>query len=151
MRVTAAAGSRIVVPLSRKLVTGYIVNLRDHLPPETSLKESDVREAQELLDLIPLVTPQLLQLTKWVSDYYLSPWGEVIKAALPPGISPDIEQFLILTEKGLAEINQSKSSETLNARQRLLQLLSESPETSLTVVSERYGSAVAKLVRDLEL
>ena len=100
MRITAAAGSRIVVPLSRKLVTGYIVNLLDRLPAETSLKESDIREAQEILDVIPLVTPELLQLTKWVSDYYLSPWGEVIKSALPPGISPDIEVFLSLTSAG---------------------------------------------------
>jgi hypothetical protein len=37
-----------------------------------------------------------------VADYYLGAWGEVIKAALPPGISPTIDQFLALTANGAA-------------------------------------------------
>jgi hypothetical protein len=37
LRITAAAGSRIVVPLSRMLVTVYFVNVLDRLPAETSL------------------------------------------------------------------------------------------------------------------
>ena len=147
----ACRGCRVVVPFGRRFLTGYIVAIHDQFPTDSTVNEADLKDAKELLDVTPPVTPELLELTKWVADYYLSPWGEVIKAALPPGISPTIEQFVVLTEKGLAEINQSESSETLNARQRLLQLLSESPETSLTAVSERYGNAAAKLVRDLEL
>ncbi|HYJ85404.1 MAG TPA: DEAD/DEAH box helicase, partial [Pyrinomonadaceae bacterium] len=149
MRITAAPGSRIVVPLSRKLITGYIVNLLDRLPPETNLKNSDIREAQEILDLVPLVTPQLLQLTKWVSDYYLSPWGEVIKAALPPGISPDIEVFLSLTGVGQRKLVDQSSTDDKSTQ--LLHSLSQTDETSFAEVSDRFGSAdAAKLVRELE-
>jgi primosomal protein N' (replication factor Y) (superfamily II helicase) len=149
MRITAAPGSRIVVPLARKLVTGYIVALLERLPPETSLKEADIREAQEILDLIPLVTPQLLQLTKWVSDYYASPWGEVIKSALPPGISPDIEVFLSLTSEGGTKLAAQSSTE--DKSMELLHLLSQSEETSFADVSERIGKAqAAKLARELE-
>ncbi|MGH9932647.1 MAG: hypothetical protein ACREA9_25870, partial [Pyrinomonadaceae bacterium] len=88
LRDVAQTGSRIVVPLGRKFVTGYIVALLENLRAGTSLQESDIKEAKEILDVIPLVTPELLQLTRWVAEYYLAPWGEVIKAALPPGISP---------------------------------------------------------------
>ena len=82
-----------MVPLGKKFVTGYIVAVLESIPADSSLSEADVKEAENILDVVPLVTPELLELTRWVADYYLSPWGEVIKAALPPGISPNIEQF----------------------------------------------------------
>ncbi len=146
---TAAPGSRIVVPLARKFVTGYIVALLDELPPATNLKEAGIKDASELLDPIPLVTPQLLQLTKWVSDYYLTPWGEVIKSALPPGISPTIEVYVSLSEQASAQ--QGVETETDDPKIKLLQLLGSSSETSLEELSAQLGkSSTARVVRELE-
>ena len=147
----ASMGSRVVVPFGTRFVTGYIVSLHDQFPTDGTLSEDDLKDAKELLDVTPPVTPELLELTKWVADYYLSPWGEVIKAALPPGISPTIEQFVILTDKGRAAVDQWTASETLNVRQRLLRLFGDNTETSIAVVTERYGAGTAKLVRELEL
>jgi primosomal protein N' (replication factor Y) len=150
-RQVAQTGSRIVVPLGRKFVTGYIVALLEDLPAGTSLQESAIKDAKDVLDVIPLVTPELLQLTRWVADYYLAPWGEVIKAALPPGISPTIDQFLSLTEKGRAEVGKWSSEDALNNKQRLLQLLGESNETELKALSDQLASASAtRLARELE-
>jgi primosomal protein N' (replication factor Y) len=150
-RQVAQTGSRIVVPLGRKFVTGYIVALLEDLPAGTSLHESAVKDARDVLDLIPLVTPELLQLTRWVADYYLAPWGEVIKAALPPGISPNIDQFLSLTEKGRTELGKWSSDDALTDKQRLLQLLGESHEVELGTVSDQLASAQAnRLARELE-
>ena len=150
-RQVAQTGSRIVVPLGRKFVTGYIVALLEDLASGTSLQESAIKDARDVLDVIPLVTPELLQLTRWVADYYLAPWGEVIKAALPPGISPRIDQFLSLTEKGRAEVGKRSTDNALNHKQRLLQLLSESQEIELRVVSQQLPSApTTRLARELE-
>jgi len=150
-RQIAQTGSRIVVPLGRKFVTGYIVALLEDLPASTSLQESAVKDAKDVLDVIPLVTPELLQLTRWVADYYLAPWGEVIKAALPPGISPTIDQFLSLTEKGRTEVGKWSAADALNNKQRLLQLLGESHETELRALSDQLALAPAtRLARELE-
>jgi primosomal protein N' (replication factor Y) (superfamily II helicase) len=151
MRAIAQPGARIVVPLGRNLVTGYIVAVHDKLKAGTSLNESDIKDARELLDAIPLVTPELLELTRWVADYYLSPWGEVIKAALPPGISPTIEAFLSLTEKGHAELEKQPSEAQPTLKQRLLRLIGESEEIKLQDLSEGFDSGrSAKVVRELE-
>ncbi|HEX9424010.1 MAG TPA: primosomal protein N' [Pyrinomonadaceae bacterium] len=151
MRQLAQTGSRIVVPLGRKLVAGYIVALLDNLRAGTSLRESDIKDAKEILDAIPLVTPELLELTSWVAEYYLAPWGEVIKAALPPGISPTIEPFLAITENGRAELSRLSSSDTPESKQRLLQLVDESAEISLAKVSNEFGNSQAtRLARELE-
>jgi primosomal protein N' (replication factor Y) len=82
----AEVGARIVVPLGRKLVTGYIVSLQDEAPP--TLNEIDIKDAQSLVDVEPVCSPEILQLARWVAEYYACPLGEVIKAALPPGMSP---------------------------------------------------------------
>ena len=150
-RELAQPGSRIVVPLGRKLVTGYIVALLDSLRGDTSLQESDIKEAADILDAVPLVTPELLDLTRWVSEYYLAPWGEVIKAALPPGISPTIDQFLSLTENGRAELSQPATAEAPSTKNRLLQMLTETEELSLAAAIEEFGRAQAtRLARELE-
>ena len=151
LRYAAQTGSRIVVPLGRKFVTGYIVALLDELRAGTSLKKSDIKDAREILDVIPLVTPELLQLTRWVAEYYLAPWGEVIKAALPPGISPTIDQFLSLTDHGRSELGKWSPEDTLTSKQRVLQLVAESEEIELAAVSARVPNAqTARLARELE-
>lgn len=149
MRRLAQPGSRIVVPLGRKLITGYIVAVRENLRAGTSLQESDIKDAKEILDVVPLVTPELLQLTRWVAEYYLAPWGEVIKAALPPGISPTIERFLSISEKGRAELSELRSDHTPTTRERLLQLVSESEEISLAAAAQFGSAQAAKLTREL--
>ena len=147
----AQPGSRIVVPLGRRYVTGYIVALHEKLREGTSLKESDVKAAQAILDAVPLVTPELLQLTKWVAEYYLAPWGEVLKAALPPGISPTVERFLKLSDKGQAEITALSSTDELDDRERLLRSLHDSGEVREAALFDQFASRDGKnLLEDLE-
>ena len=84
----AKLGARIKVPFGRKIITAYIVALHDALPSDTGLVEENIKDAASLVDLEPVCTPEILQLARWVADYYASPLGEVIKATLPPGINP---------------------------------------------------------------
>lgn len=150
MRPIAQAGARIVVPLGRKHVIGFIVKLHHDLSAIPSLNESDIKDAEEVLDLVPLVTPELLELTKWVSDYYLSPWGEVIKAALPPGISPAIEDYLTITETGKSEVEHADDKSD-SARLQLLRQVFDANELRLSSVYATIAKGqAAKLVRDLE-
>jgi primosomal protein N' (replication factor Y) len=146
LQEVAQRGSRIVVPLARKLVTGYIVELLDQLRPGTSLKESDLKDAKEILDAIPLVTPELLELTRWVSDYYLAPLGEVIKAALPPGITPRMEQFLSLTDTGRAALHEASGEIAA-----VLVKVAEVESISLTTLQKQSDNArIPRLVREME-
>jgi primosomal protein N' (replication factor Y) len=87
-RPQAQPGARIMVPLGRKLVTGYIVALHDDLPEDLKLAEIEIKTADRVVDEVPVCTPEILQLARWVADYYASPLGEVLKATLPPGINP---------------------------------------------------------------
>lgn len=84
----AKPGARIKVPFGRRLITAYIVALHDELSPDLGLAEEDIKDASSLIDLEPVCTAEILQLARWVAEYYASPIGEVLKATLPPGINP---------------------------------------------------------------
>src|SRR5262249_42458679 len=44
-----------------------------------------VKELVEVLDEQPLLTDNLLRLTRWMADYYLCGWGQVLNAVVPAG------------------------------------------------------------------
>ena len=74
-----AVGQRVMVPVGHRELLGYIVGLAAH----STL--SDLKALSEVLDETPVVSADLLRLTKWVADYYLCSWGQVLKAAMPEG------------------------------------------------------------------
>jgi primosomal protein N' (replication factor Y) len=108
MQRAARVGSRVMVLLGRKPTTGYIVALLPHLGTGTSLIESEIKDVQELLDVDPPLTPEVLEITRWVADYYATPWGEVMRAALPAGINASVEQTVSITPGGREELSALK-------------------------------------------
>jgi len=63
-----------------------------------------------VLDLLPLFSPSDLIFFKWISSYYLSPLGEVIKTALPSGINVKTNHYLSLTLQGKERLQDSTLS-----------------------------------------
>jgi primosomal protein N' (replication factor Y) len=97
MRDSLQVGMRVLVPFKGRKVTGFAINLLDH-PPEGI--EETLREVDDLLDVTPLIDPQMLRFYRWISNYYLYPLGEVIKTGLPPGLHLKSELMLSLTQTG---------------------------------------------------
>jgi primosomal protein N' (replication factor Y) len=98
-RGLVAAGKRALVPLGGRTVTAYLVGTRDQSPV------AETKELKEILDAEPLLDRHLLDLTRWVAEYYLSPWGEVIRTALPPGIDSLTRQIVRATKAGAAVLD----------------------------------------------
>jgi primosomal protein N' (replication factor Y) (superfamily II helicase) len=91
LRMCCRIGQRVLVPLGKRQVLGYIVGLAD------TSTVTDLKELVEILDETPLLTPALLQLTHWIAEYYLCPWGQVLKAAVPEGFRVQTEAVYTLT------------------------------------------------------
>ncbi|HYY58383.1 MAG TPA: primosomal protein N' [Pyrinomonadaceae bacterium] len=151
LREEARLGSRLLVPFGRKRITGYIVALLDGLDPAGDLEEADIKEAEELLDAEPLLTPEILEITRWVAEYYAAPWGEVLKAALPAGLNATVEQILSITAEGRDELARLSVGRTATARARALRLVADEGELSLRLIARHIGEARASAVaRELE-
>src|SRR6516162_1209232 len=74
-------GCRVLVPFRKREVEGFVVALREKRPDVEALAIKSV------IDAHPLLRPEIFDLCRWISEYYVSPLGEVLKGALPPGIA----------------------------------------------------------------
>src|SRR5579883_3372836 len=79
-------GQRVRAPLGRgdKLAAGYCVRL-DRQPPE-GIDRVRIKELVEILDPIPLIDGRMLELTRWLAEYYACSWGQALDAAVPAGV-----------------------------------------------------------------
>ena len=77
-------GKRVEVPLGKgaKTTTGFCVRVTDTLPSSSFAVKSIVR----VLDVDALVDDHLMKLTRWMADYYLCGWGQVLHAVVPAGV-----------------------------------------------------------------
>ena len=125
-----AVGHRVLVPFGRnKTYVGIVAKVlftvdglqftgdysaaEERLASKSSVncKPSTVnyKDVLQVLDASPILLDSQLNLWRWISDYYLSPIGEVYKAALPAGLKaedgyrPKTETYIRLTPKFRSE------------------------------------------------
>lgn len=86
-------GVRVLVPWGKtKKYIAIVDSIQDNLPTtqaSTDAKKFTVREIEAVLDEEPIVTTAQLKLWHWIAEYYLSPMGEVMNAALPAGLKQE--------------------------------------------------------------
>jgi primosomal protein N' (replication factor Y) len=81
LRAAIASGKRVLAPFGKgdRATTGFCVRVTDAAPPR------EVKEIQRVLDEQPLLDDNLMRLTRWMADYYLCGWGQVLNAVIPAG------------------------------------------------------------------
>lgn len=158
----AEPGCRVVIPFGRQTLIGYVVAIHEH-PPIREELQAAARPAEpnrpslvfkdilHWIDETPIINTEILALTRWVAEYYYAPWGETLKAALPPGLDVRLETWLALTpEGGQAVQTSSVSSRTHNGR-LLSWLAAIGGEVRLDdIPPDRFGKNPRQVARDLE-
>jgi primosomal protein N' (replication factor Y) len=93
-------GIRVLVPFGRnKTYVGIVA--KTHKGPLPS--DFQIKDILQVLDAAPILFDTQLRLWQWIADYYMSPIGEVYKAALPSGLKaedgykPRTETYIRLT------------------------------------------------------
>ncbi|MFN2366207.1 MAG: primosomal protein N' [Desulfurivibrionaceae bacterium] len=103
--ITLQPGCRVLVPLGRRQVTGYILAGHSNNPANHRIKA-----ITEILDPEPLFPASMIELFRWIAGYYQYPIGEVIKTALPAGLTPASGREIILTANSTDEIGRQADS-----------------------------------------
>jgi primosomal protein N' (replication factor Y) len=82
-------GTRVLVPLGSRTVTGCVTDVHGILtgPQHESAGEAHevVKDVIEVLDDQAIVRPSMIELCKWVSEYYMCGLGDAVGVVLPPG------------------------------------------------------------------
>ena len=128
----------MLVPFGNRKVTGFI---RDFQEQETlSAYKGKLKAITEILDPDPILRPDLIDLVRFTSDYYLEPEGEILRIALPPGVTAASSRRYRITELG----RDALATETLNEAHR--ELLGRA-DNSRGIRKEKKNS---KFIRQLE-
>ena len=99
-------GVRVLVPFGRSKT---YVGIVDKSSVNCQLSDVNYKDVLQVLDASPILTDCQLRLWQWISDYYMSPIGEVYKAALPSGLKaedgyrPKTELYIRLAPKFRSE------------------------------------------------
>ncbi|MBN1766809.1 MAG: primosomal protein N' [Sedimentisphaerales bacterium] len=97
-----SAGQRIRAPLGKgnRLEYGFCVEFPPKAPVEW------VKSITEVVDERPLVDESMIQLARWIADYYCCPLGVVLSAVVPAAVKKQAGMvkrgYLKLTEAGIA-------------------------------------------------
>ena len=77
-------GIRVLVPFgASKTCTAMVVRMHDDKPA------FETKQVLQVVDAMPMLLPQQLDLWKWIAQYYMAPIGDVYTAALPAGLKDD--------------------------------------------------------------
>ena len=140
-------GARVVVPLRRRSVVGIVTEAVSQLPSAGI----DVKPIIAAPDDEPAISPALLELGRWMSDYYGAPLGLSLRAILPgplwsvarpTGPAPAAERVLVLTGNGM---------DSLLERERRFQRAPKRRVVYETVEALGGSAPVSHLLKQLKL
>src|SRR5436190_23034755 len=77
-------GKRVEVPFGKggKNTAGFCVRVTDEQPSAGF----EIKHIVRVLDDDAIVDDHLMKLTRWMADYYLCGWGQVLHAVVPAGV-----------------------------------------------------------------
>ena len=143
---------RVKVSFGRghKTTIGFCVGVRPWEPTHHKLKP-----IIELLDREPLLDDHMLELTRWIADYYLCGWGQVLESVIPAGVKKKAGTRLITLFTVPERVRQNRDALSLSAKQaRVLDLLCESPvPLPIDVICDKAdcGTSPIHALRDKKL
>ena len=139
LRPRVQIGVRVRVALGKRRMVGTVVAVSDAPPPP----DLEIKDLEAVLDSAPAPAPSILFLTRFVSEYYLCPWGEAIDAALPPELRPAARERLVSRTPGA---DPAALPARAHARRRTLEAL---PADGTPVPLGPLGSAGKRAVAAL--
>ncbi|MCM3784221.1 primosomal protein N' [Neobacillus mesonae] len=119
-------GSRVGVPFGHRTVQGFVVALEEAASTNFKLKP-----IAELLDLVPPLSPDLVELGRWMSQQYACSAIMALQVMIPTALKGKSKRYISVSE-------QENTSNETNA---------ESQKDVLFSLSEEHGSIQNEIVR----
>jgi primosomal protein N' (replication factor Y) (superfamily II helicase) len=121
-------GLRVLAPLGKQILTGVVVEIKSEVAFD------NLKEITDILDEKPLLSNDLLNLTKWISEYYMSSWGQAVLLALPKGIDESAKRRLYVKE----DFDDTKL-ELSERENELKELIFRNPGKTYKYYQEKFG------------
>ncbi|HEV2854229.1 MAG TPA: primosomal protein N' [Thermoanaerobaculia bacterium] len=124
----AVPGVRARVMMGKRRLVGVIVAVHADRPEGVNL-----RPIVEILDREPVLPADLLDLARFMADYYMAPLGEVIRSMLPSDLPPWGDRKVWLTDAGAMALPRTE------AETAVLNALREGGRMTVAELQSRVG------------
>jgi primosomal protein N' (replication factor Y) len=113
LRDTIAVGKRVKAPFGRgdRATVGYCIRLEQTAPSRA------VKDLFGVVDEDALLDANLLRLTRWMADYYLCGWGQVLNAVVPAGAKEGAGTRTLVFIEAIPEAQRPQPPPTLSSKQ----------------------------------
>lgn len=126
----ARVGSMVAVPFGRSRRVGYVVELVDKPDVEK------VSPIDAVLEIGPVFDEHVLELCRWIAEYYLVPSGEALRLAVPPGRG----RRLVTSSPKAGERTVAYAALTSQAESRLGELCRAPRQAKIVQLLGEFGS-----------
>ncbi|MFD0587918.1 primosomal protein N' [Paenibacillus sp. GCM10027627] len=93
-------GSRVGVPFGGRVLQGFVIGLAD----SASVDHNRLKPISELLDPLPPLLPDMIELSKWMSDKYCCSWTQALQVMIPAALKGKEERLIGLGEEAEEEL-----------------------------------------------
>ncbi|MFQ5824012.1 MAG: primosomal protein N' [bacterium] len=145
LRDVAQIGCRVIAPLGARRLTGFIIEFKE----DSNLKE--LKDLYDILDSEPLVSNEIIQLAKWISEYYICSLGEALKSSIP-------STFLMASKKYVAPLVDQveeiagKIAASAPRQAQILRYLAKSGKISIDFLKKKIGAkSLVSSINQLEM
>ncbi|MDE6368238.1 MAG: primosomal protein N', partial [Muribaculaceae bacterium] len=127
-----SVGSRVLVPFGP---SKYYTAIVESISPVAPQEAFNIKDITYLIDSRPIVRHPQLRFWRWIADYYLSPIGDVFKAALPAGLKVESETVVELNP----DFDPEDAIELDDAEKAVMELLGKRKRLSTKEISSLAG------------
>ena len=149
IRNKVVVGSRIRVPLRNRPSTGTVVAF---IPSdELGVAVSKIKPIIDLISGKPILTSGLIDLGRWISDYYLAPMESVMRSLIPESVRGENHDFKKLLFVKLKRKFTDEEFELLSKKApKQAKILLEISDNKLPVPLSRLGQGARSSIDSLD-
>lgn len=146
-------GSRVGVPFGHRTVQGFVVAVADQ--PSTSYK---LKPIGELLDLVPPLAPDLIELAGWMSKRYASSTILTLQAMIPTALKGKAKRYVSVSDEASSPEHADKPDDALfvfpenetvsQVKEDIVRYVRSKEQVTLDHLSNRYADN-AGLIKEL--
>jgi primosomal protein N' (replication factor Y) len=116
MRAWIEVGSRVGVPFGHRTVQGFVVSIH----PQLQTESFKMKPIHELLDIIPPLSEDLVELAEWMSQQYACRFITALQVMIPTALKGKAERYISLADSNMDKLQTGEFSNTLFAEGSLV-------------------------------
>ena len=138
-------GMRVLVPFGKgnKTVEGIVVGFLDN----SKIERNKLKYIDTIIDPIPLLSPNMVELAYWMKDKYLSKYIDVFRTIMPSGITKKVKRYCKVINDDINLRNSLNSENEI----RIIDYLSNNGDTEIKSLGDKLGIInIYKNIKKLE-